>query len=1831
MNKKERTVMKTSKVALPVLTVLIAASCRMLVDPHDDSGGGSLAGNVTGVSFSKKNITLALNAADYIGLTVTPPSLQPAASIGWEYDDSLVAIHPDTYGVIVTGIAPGTTFVRATVSGISAACIITVDETAGEYIGPPYIYANRSVMEMIPDTVETVSASLYGGQPYDLEDFAWTVSDPSIAGITFARNNCIVTANRTGTARITAAHPKSPYPYNIIVYCHSLDFSEPYLTTDANIVVINKSQEAAKNLSVSLVNAAEPVRPGAFTWEAVSPPVGPPIISVSGNGRNALVTALTNGIGQVRVTYEDCPWSLEILVRVTTAVQNVYVAASTSTLEVIGSVQTYTLTASLEGYAGYADPEGFTWEVPESAASLMDWQAAGNSLHITGKLNGNVKVRVRHTLSDYARSALIILRQQAGSAVDASMFITTSSNYVQTKVGAEPTAIQVTLSGGIPGDEQNLIWSIDNGPDNNVIQIETNTGQIRSRLAGSFTYGNLYITPRSIGTAAITVSHPKILYQTEILVRVYSANAHLVEPAYLVSEANMVKILNGQNADITVSLQGNFQAGDQNSIAWQSGNTSVIGVSPAGGPTTVVQAKGTGNNQTYVAASHPKAPAEKRILVLSADTQEALDAMKGFYADTTYFRINVGGSANLELRQFGLDASDINNIQWTTDNFSAASVTKTPGNYLTAAVTGIGTGNAVITANLPGSQAAKFYVAVLPEGESTGTINAQYLTTASNSVLLSGPGQQAEVRVTGVNIDGYHMASTSWLSENTQVADVAGSSGNATITAAAIGRTKVAVSNPSSSNSLSLDVKVGALYEWEESFDVYITTSQDTYALVKGKSATIGAVLANSTQTNGFTWTVSRGADLIDIAGSWSGSCLVQTKEAGIAEITVSNALALADKQIVIVIANTPEELGQFSYLTTTQNVVTVAQQQNTTVSISVANSPTPILSGCRWQISDTAVAEVVASGQMAVVYGRSMGTAKIIITNDSCPYPLEIIVNCVDPLAAANNPYISSPNIVTLTLGDSPAPLSAQLIGGLPSDTTGFFWEAADPSVASLYFANDTAQVKALKEGVTQVIISHPKANGIDRTILIICQPRLAADCYITTAESIIRMSPSDQTRIITAALVNGLANDAYNFKWWADSYDCIDINYSGASASVSPIAAGMTTVHISHPKAQYVKDIIVYVSQYSELAFSQTSLSIPAGTQIFVNMQVPVSNTAARLSYTASLPGGGSASHIVSAGGTPSVCIVDAHGVGTAVITASLIAANSGIVQGTAELLVNVTPSTVPPTYINYAGGNIITLEKGVTKTLSAALAGQGVTEQDSFSLQWKSSDQNALKISPASASGVAVNNQIQVTAVKAGTENTVTISHEKAASNVILYFVVPGENTAAVSLDRNAVHLMIGDNPTPLNAALRNAQSDDSAHLEWTVAQSSPVIQLSGSGRRINILPLNMGTAAVTVRVPSSGRTDTCTITVDQPHTISFTDKIVTLYPGESRVIRYAAAPASEMSTITWTLKDGAYAQISADNHAGRLTMYGKREGSTLLTGTTASGVSTNVSIIVSWGNSLNLSKSLIKSVPVNYNDGTFDIAYEVSPSIAEIRVSITDTGGMALRPGTYTSYNAAAFTYVIGPEFHTAVNPETGIASGIIRLDPRGETLIPIMVGAYNPIGTQQPDGSYVPYYIAQQPVNMQIYYTSLTFAPSSVSSTGSFSRYDPAVGAVVLGDGEQLSFTLTAQQPNARPSNITAQFVPNPGDIDQPDKPNQKQFVSAWNAGNVCYVYHNRDYNAANGRYGGTDTAFPDTDVVLGVPVVGTLKITYTAGNGSADNQFSFPVYVEVRNCGKIYP
>lgn len=1853
---------------LPTVILLVASilasaflleSCSWFI--HNDEPEEKTE-DVTAISFASSSVSVSKGGNTYLKYYVSPSSIQNKVNVNWNYDSSIISIDADRNGVIITGLKKGQTYLKATANNITATSLITVEGSDDVYEGEPYIYSNFTVVELTPGSNTTVSASLYGGTSTDLEDFVWSIKDPTIASIDYARGSCVVTAKKIGSTQITVSHPNATYDYTMVLYVYSDTLTASYITTSQNIVVINKAEVSSKTVTFSVANPVTSNYEKGFSYEIITED-GDDCCSVIGNGSTAILTPLKNGLSVLRITHENCEYTLDVLIKVTTAVENVYIVPSTATLIVNGSDDSYSIYADIEGTDKYVDPDAFEWilfdenenEITENDCSdYMECKASGNQFSVTGKKNGAFKVKIRHELSEYSRTVLIILRNQAGSAIDASMYITTSENYVKTQVGAETIKITVSVMGGEVGDENDLVWKIDNGENNDICKIITPTGSISARTAGSITDGYLYITPLNIGTTTITVSHPKILYSTDIVVKVLSEYALVEEPVYINSDTSLIKMLNGETKEISVNLTGNTSSGDENGIMWESDNSSVISVSPSTGSTVQLSANESGQNQTYVKASHTKALSEKKILVLSADTTEELDSMKGFYADSTYYRINVDGTCEIEMNQFGLESSDIQQITWISSDSSICMVNASSVSHLKATVTGTGFGTAIVTASLSGCEDCIFNITVLPEGEEVGVVTSKYLTTTKNAVVISTVGDTANLSVTGVNISDSDMASyTRWQVEDTSIATVVGNGSSAVITGVSEGKTRVNISNSVSENSISIEIKVGALYEWADDYYVYITTEEDTVTMVKGDTKTIGAALENSTAKNGFNWSITGKSGIIEATGNSSGTCYIEAIEAGMTELTIRNTNADFEKTVLVVVANTAEELADIMYLTTSQNVVTIGETYNETVSVSIANAKSNIIDGYHWESSEPSIIKVVESGSTAVFYGISQGTAKITVTNDYCDYPLEIIANCVDPILAAANPYITCQNIVTLTVGDSATTLTADLVGGTESDYANFTWHCQDSSIATLYSSNETAQIKAASAGTTQLVISHPKAGGIDRTVLVICEPKSEEDCYITVTESIIKMSPSDSSKTITATLVNGSASDVYNFKWWADSYDIIDMNYTSESCVISPISTGNVTIHCSHPKASNQKDIVLYISQYSEFAFEKTSVSLTKGTKSFVNMEVPATSVSTKVVYSAKRTDGSSASDLISVSGTNSVCILDPVKDGTCVVYADLIATSSGIKQATAQLLVNIEESAADVTYINYSGATVITLEKGETQTLSATLAGTKAATGDEKYLKWKSSDPNIVEVAPSpSSSGYTMNDQIKITGKKAGQEATVTISCDKydGISNVILYVIVPGENVANILLDRSAMNLIMGDNAQSITASITNATDGDYENLEWTVQQdtNNPVVKLSGSGKKISIYPQNVGSAVITATVPSSLRKATCNVTVEPPKQIVLNMNSVNCYPGEEFKITYTVSPESEMGSVTWTTTDSSYVGWS-DDKKGTLTCYGKyNEGTCSITGTTASKAKATVSVTNEWGNTLNLSKSLIKTIPVDKGDGTFDVDFELKPSCAELHIQgsqfLSGSKALKLKDGTYSSYNGNNGIYKITSDYFTKIDEQTGTAYGTIHFVPLSESKGKIEIIAYNPVSI---DGNAPLGEIAKKDIEVNIYYSSQDFTFKTFTTDGKYSSFDSDTKILTVGDGETVTFIVGCTNENASPNISDVTFSPSTSYSTEKIKTyddgngkggtvmigsgNQPVTKKGTNQSGFSFKFSN-DFNSDIGFYKANKNDSADmlnnqyNTVRLEHLYIGTLNIEYTPVYTTSKQYYKIPVYLDIRNC-----
>lgn len=1637
-----------------ILSILLAASllftsCKFL--NLNDVEETDYNKSVSAVTFDTSSLTLKKGDSDYLTLSVNPLDNQSRCRVEWMYDSSFLSVTSDNFGAVITALKEGSTYIKAKCNGIIATCIITVSGISEIYVGEPYIYSNSSVVELHPGDTFTVSSSLYGGSIEDMEDFSWSVSDTTIADIDFSRNNCIITAKKSGSAKLVCSHPDARYDYTFIIYVYKDSFNEPYITTAKNIITIDKNETSLQNVTVSMINPPDPNYKNGFVWTIDDS--SKDIISITPNYDSCNITPLKSGVARITVSHPDCQYDLQIIVPVISIVKNVFIELDTSTL-IIDDSSPRTVNATLSNFDGQFSPDSFIWSVPEEANTLADCYSSGNSIRIQGKKNGSFKINVSNEYSAYSRNILVVLSHQTESAIDSTAYITTSQNYVQTKVGYDATEISVSLVGGVEGVDDigdastNFSWHIEGGRNNGIVNIEQVTGVIQSRAAvtsGNMCIGKLVITPLREGEVTISVTHPKCLYETDIVVRVYSESA-IVNPKTLRISDSVIRLLNGSSAEVTAEVHNATSPSDEDAVTWSSADTSAVTVSPSTGSMTVVTATGSGSHQTYVTSHLDGALYDQKFLVLSADTSEELASMKFIYSDDSYLRLEYGGNKTVTVEGSGLSSSDV--ISWSSSDPSVCSVIPdfSSQNCSKASFTGNNAGSAVITASLDGCAPLSFTVTVLAQGESAEIFdeNAGYLTTLKNAVVLEEAGKSVNLSVSGINIKPSDLELyTTWsVTDLTQSAEpcfeISGSGSNVTLTALNPGKSKIKVTNRYSSNELTINAKCGELYEWSDDYVVYIVSDKDVVNIRNGDMATVVCSLANSSSSGSFSWNVSEGSSLIDITGSANGTCIITAREAGQAVITVSSPQSADTKEILVNVANSEEELAGFAYLTTEQNVVTVGENSSASIAVNVVNSTATVLSGFSWRSSDVATAEIVSSGSTAIVYGKKTGTAKITVENyEYCSYPLEIIVNVVNQAIASSDPYISCNNIVACTVGSSYTTVSAELIGGTAADNMNFTWNVVDSNIATIVPSNDSVMVKAVASGVTQIVVSHPKAS-VPRTILVVCEEAQKTNCYISLSDSIIKMSPSDPVRTISATLVNGDASDVYDFKWWADDYQHINMNYTGATCLIEPLSSGTVTIHVSHPLVAGQKDIILYISQYTDFSFAETAVSVTTGHDMFVNMEVPASSSEYVVSYSSSN------NSLCSAYGNNSVCTLhpgtlpDGYDSYTCTITATL-KTKAGVKQGESQLLVSVVRKNETLPFIGLypdSAPSVITLNKGEKTSISARLYAPKV-DDTSDGLNWTINGADKI-IDFVSSRNYGPSVQIQ--ALNPG-KTTITVSHNDDGGNMVMpftiYVIVTGQADSELTLDTTNLVAVMGEDNVAVNARITN---DTGEKPVWSCSDDS-VFAFTDTGLKAYITPKAPGEADLICTLLSTNTVAMCHVTVkerskldffyydfEDSYTLSGTDitddrrhKITSstfiTYPGEVRLLHYESYPVGEKllsplyisdtnyftaidkgySKVITVLENGVEKTYHYPDNIGTIVITGKvNEGSGTLQGTSVTGKTATVTCVNGFNNMFRLGKSIISTTPAELYDNPelLYVDYELRPSCGKLVISSID---------------------------------------------------------------------------------------------------------------------------------------------------------------------------------------------------------------------------------------------
>lgn len=1681
-----------------LVAVAFFAGCHWNDSSDDDTDDGA---RITSLSFAKSGLSMKVGSMDYIAIKVNPATNQKDCEFKWQYDSDIISCDTSSnFGVTITAVAEGQTSLRCSYGGYDATCIITVSgfEIGYEETTEPYIYSNTSILQISPGVTEKIFVSLYGGDASDIDGYTWTIDNSSVATIQPTGQYCLVTAKDSGYARIKVTNSKASYPYYMGIYVFADATNISYITTSSNILTLNQG-DGEQTIICSLVNGNENSLDSTFKWEIFSQDSNEIPIRLSYNGNNAVVTPLHGGSCTVRVTHPDAPYPLDILCRIITVVKNVYIKPD-NTIITLNGADEQTVTSTLENISiGEYSVDGYSYSLDNlNAAEIVS--SVGNQVILRGLANGSAKLIISHPSAAYPREVLCIVSGQLKDAVDASCYITTSQNYIKTKIGADTTSVSVSLRGGDDGDEKGFVWSVKNSPSDgvsNVIKLETTDGEaVHSRMAAmTYAYGTAYIMPEAEGTAVITVSHPKVVYTTEILVKVLGKNAILEEPLYFTG-SGLIRVLNGNEAEYSVGLNGkNKSASDEQNIKWSNDDPRLSVVGNGTAAMVKTPAYGTGQTISHITASHSKAEQDKTVLVMTADDEKTLMSMKALYSDKLYYNFEVGNEVIVSCNAVGFDEYDeetdettkydFSLFSWTTSDSSVISVEKNSFNPLSCTVMGLKAGTCRLTGSVADCS-CEFTITVYP----VGTVQTEpevYLTTTQNVVSLKTSGKTASVNVSAVNLSASKYSEIEWQAEDSSVATVQANGTSATITAVSEGETVLNISHKESQNVLKIYVRVGSEYVIPKAEPFVYISSQDVLTMLRDDSAQkLQALLVNyaGADSDGFSFSVDNENVARISAQSVNGTAYIKPVGSGQAEITISHTMTELTKKVLVVVGNSSEELAGYVYLTTGNNVVAVGEGNSKTVSVSVKNSESVVLDGYVWSSSNPNVIDVTSSGATAVFKGNSVGTAMITVSNTYCQYPLQIIAQCVDPIAAAANPYVQlTSSVLNLNVGTTYTSITADLVGGKQNDFSDFSWSTDDSSICAVYGQNEVGKIRALKAGMTHINVSHPKA-AYPAQVLVVCDDVKESECSISVSPgSIIAMKPTDAAKTVTATLVNGSNIDKYNFTWSLDVYDVIDFQYSANVCTITPKQTGSVTITIHHPKAAYDQQVIVNVQQYSEFSFPKESMSIEQGSVQFVNMEVPTTAVATHVEYSVEN------SKICSIVGTKSVAQITAVGAGTTTVKARLMATSTGIEQASSEMMVYVKEKAVDAVYIT-ASTTIYTVNKGKSQSLSASLTGSGVTNSDQYSLEWSTSDSDIVQVAGISSDGTVKGQSIYITALKSG-EAVITCSHEKAASTLQFYVVVPGTAEKTVTLNKTYMTVLKGSSGSVLKATIENSESsNDYNSLIWTCegANGAEVARVMGNGQSVTIYPVSVGEATVLCQLPDSASVARCTVIVEAGKSLVFETSSRKVQPMHSKVLKYTVSPADAI--LTWTMSQGAgedyfdYRDLGCDaNGNGQVELIGIKEGNGTLACVTDGGAKAQCSVRVSWDYEFSVTGSTAFTITPTE---TKTIDFKVSPADSKISVEST---------------SSAYFNYEI---------KDNGDGTGSVLIKPITETSGDISIN----ITAKNPNKDYEE--VGKKTIRAAFKYARLTPKISFVGSDGKFSRLDSSTGILYVGDGENVT-------------------------------------------------------------------------------------------------------------------
>jgi hypothetical protein len=1036
-----------------------------------------------------------------------------------------------------------------------------------------YIYTNQNVITMEAGGSDAVLRMiLVGGNEADKNSFVWTVDDSSIIETKTEHGNvqyrsmyrslydnmpfeqfeaqALITPKKTGTAKITLVHPKSKNETVVIVKVYPK-------RTFANVPVVLGGKpyykvEKGGNLEIELlIETGDRQNLGNIQWSVDKENVA----EVEYTGLNGIIKGLSNGITALTVSGGNLKHSFSAVI----IVNNESELDNQKFIYVLNPYITLTMGQSLTMNI-------FAENISENELRLINYinndstvaqtSYIKNQLIITALKNGKTEILAKG--NDTNEIKITVTVEEFGVNTEQPFYLSAVHDIVGV-VKNQAEDVEVSLVGGSAAKyESSIIWSVENG---NIARITGGGNNVR-------------VTGIADGQTVINVSHPKSVNALKIIVFVVANGGDLNNKVVLFAEKNNYLLERGER--IYIPLLSNASDSQKAGIQWSVDNLDIINFSVSS-DNMAVFITGLQTGVTRISVNHNQNIIPQVIYVSVVSRKQGIK-----YINTpSVIETVVGNNLTIQAITQNLESSEIENIIWSVDNASIASVAGNGANCILQAKSN---GNVVVTVEQKSLGFIKNIIVYIYSSYEEMTVS--YIMGVEQSYYRINKGDVIDAALTfGVKgFPEHELSNIRWSADGNNVVSVAGNGKRASIRTLNTGIAQVyAESGAAKNKKVTVEIEVVDATGVNGGYHFDIAAKDRIKGIVNGNYTDILVKLFDGTTE------ILSGLNKMEFEAEDPGvitltvidnNARVTAKKSGKSYITIKHPNVAENERILIYTADSQNELETAYPLFFEKNNYLLRKGGIVRIKAETIDDDETKLSRIRFEVEGIGVINIAQISRREItVSALEKGNDVILVKYDN-EVVQRIYISVTLTVDSDLTAYLVTENIIGMVVGKTyETKVNTNLQSYMSAALHWFSDNNETVSVES--FNGERAILKANRTGKTHITV---KTGNIERKILVfVCTAESELQRYqainVDQRYFVINKGQSTYLNLFSyQGKVQGTTQYSDYYYITGDFGNVIELsNKTAGSVTVNGLQEGIAGIRITN--SYYNAEIVVYV----------------------------------------------------------------------------------------------------------------------------------------------------------------------------------------------------------------------------------------------------------------------------------------------------------------------------------------------------------------------------------------------------------------------------------------------------------------------------------------------------------------------------------------------------------------------------------------------------------------------------------------------------------------------------